>query len=321
MTTFKYMSTTALIAVSTMAIIGVSVPKAADASSTETDEFTIAQIVDADTVPIPSVMQDPKPLKAFLKTLFDAQLYLRAEEKIPAKANIERALEQLEVIENLNEDDDGVIDQADQTDFGFRKVIQVRVSDVLVPSRVIVPMGTLDSFKATPAVVPLGQDELSKAKIAEALDVNGLKEKEIRDIEVNYIKVDVDKSFVRDRLESALEEITEDDFLGAHFDLVQIQLDMLEDRDSRLVPARMKAQDNIGLARFLFEEKRYDAARKALNAAGNAIDRMDDIERDIATLREVRLEFEELEKEIAEEDPTLFEKIDKKLEEWWDKLS
>lgn len=189
--------------------------------------------------------------------------------------------------------------------YAERKVLEVEFGSTLMPEK---------------AVMPVKDGQVTVAAIEKALRIEGLKKGELKDVDVRYIADDMDVARVREQLNQAKDELVKNEYYGAQYDLLQIQRGMLEDAED-VVPAQTRARDNLALTRYLVREEEFEAARETVTAAQTALDELDSSETNIADLSQIKDEVKTLRAQIEKRDPTMLEKIDKKLESWWKKLS
>lgn len=189
--------------------------------------------------------------------------------------------------------------------YAERKVLEVEFGSTLMPEK---------------AVMPVKDGQVTVAAIEKALRIEGLKKGELKDVDVRYIADDMDVARVREQLNQAKDELVKNEYYGAQYDLLQIQRGMLEDAED-VVPAQTRARDNLALTRYLVRQEEYEAARETVTEAQTALVQLDSNETNIADLSQIKGEVKTLRKQIEEQDPTMLETIDKKLESWWKKLS
>lgn len=191
-----------------------------------------------------------------------------------------------------------------------RKVLEVQFGSTIMPEK---------------AVMPIANGNVTNGAIKQALTIEGLKKGEIKDVKIRYITMKMDKKAARDQLIEARKELESEDFYGAQYDLLQIQRSMLEDGDDN-IPAQTRARDNIALTRYLVKSEDYDAARETLDQAEDAIDDMEEASKTknqalASNVVKIKREIESLDDVIKKRDPSMFDKIDEKLETWWNELS
>ena len=189
--------------------------------------------------------------------------------------------------------------------YAERKVLEVEFGSTLMPEK---------------AVMPVTDGQVTVAAIQKALNIDGLKKGALRDVDVRYIADDIDGDVLREQLDQAKDELVKGDYYGAQYDLLQIQRGMLADGDN-VVPAQTRARDNISLTRYLVGAEEFNAARETINEAEAALDDLEGSEQQVSDISEIKGEVASLRKQIEKRDPSMFEKIDKKLESWWKKLS
>ncbi len=189
----------------------------------------------------------------FLFSLYDAQIALHNKNAEKAAEHIDAALRLVDELQDVDK----------ETDFGTDKALYNTLRRV-----VELDFGTF--FTPERAVMPVTNENLTGAKLYEAINIEELEEGTLKEAKIRYIAFDIDSTQFKGELTEALKAIKEDDLYSAQYDLLQIQRDMLEDVDME-IPPTLQARDNIALARFLLAHREYGAAVKALDSVEAAL--------------------------------------------------
>jgi hypothetical protein len=144
----------------------------------------------------------------------------------------------------------------------------------------------------------------------------------VTDADIVYLTLDL-----RDYKDSTYFDKADAAIIEGNLKEADNQLAMLIDAsvkvDARIAVPNDKARDNLALARNFIAGKNYDGARYALTHADNALDELQrndlykEHRNDIIAMRK---DVSNLQGYITENDPTMIEKTDKKLDKWWNDL-
>ena len=261
--------------------------------------------------------------KMFLTDLYHAQLAMQSKDKIAAEKHISDAVHKLKTVGGTEDNEaKGIIPKAKETAedivekvdpsvegtamssnlFDERKVISLEVEGEVEPDDLVYPVsGT-------------GQD------FAKAVTESKLDGKKLEGAKIRYIALEVDATSAKTQLQQALKEIKSDNYSDAEDQIEDVQESFLEERE-QIIPAKLRAKDNISLTRLMVQKAQYEAARDSLEEAEDALTDLKDKKGSEVAVQNIQSEFEELEKQIAQQDPDLLDKIDSTLEKWWNSLS
>lgn len=145
----------------------------------------------------------------------------------------------------------------------------------------------------------------------------------VTDADIVYLTVDLTDNKAATYLKDAETAVAAGNLREADNQLAKL-VENVVSVDSRVSLPHEKARDNISLSRRFVASKNYDGARNALNHADDALDEMQNGEtykgrrNDIIAMRQ---EINEIQQIISRRDPSLLEKLDSKMETWWNNLN
>lgn len=144
----------------------------------------------------------------------------------------------------------------------------------------------------------------------------------VKNAEAAYISISIDPSKSLEYLQKAKTELDENDFNDASEELDDLIKASVEAEKVKEMPL-VKAQDNINLARHFLRAQNYDGARFALKHAENAIKDMEGDEQysqQSQRIQDMHAQVEKLRTRLAKKDPTMLDKAQAQLNEWWQEL-
>jgi len=144
----------------------------------------------------------------------------------------------------------------------------------------------------------------------------------IKDAEVVYLTVDLNKAQVDERLNEALDDISRNHLEAADNTLGNLIDGVMQTAAERPAPG-IKARDNMELANHYLQAHQYDAARYPLRHAKTALEEMKDDDRYAAQrvkIREMLAQIDETEDTIARRDPNTMERAEQTVHQWWSNL-
>lgn len=145
----------------------------------------------------------------------------------------------------------------------------------------------------------------------------------VTDADIVYLTVDLTDNKAATYLKDAETAILKGNLREADNQLARMVENVVK-VDSRVSVPHEKARDNIALSRRFVAGKNYDGARNALNHADDALDEMQNSEgyksrrKDIIAMRQ---EVNDIQQIIGRRDPSILEKLDNKMETWWNNLN
>ncbi|MGE0252735.1 MAG: YfdX family protein [Dongiaceae bacterium] len=145
----------------------------------------------------------------------------------------------------------------------------------------------------------------------------------VTDAEMVYITLDLsDIDDTKKSLTEAKTAVSKGDLSKADNKLDNIIDDTINMEKVASLPLD-KARDNIALTRSFLQARNYSGARYALKHADKGLDEMQRDDRYQArrqTVSAMRQEIKSLEKTIDKRDPSILQKTEAKLGEWWNEL-
>lgn len=188
------------------------------------------------------------------------------------------------------------------------KTVQFEYGDGMAPNELTVP---IRGHQINPETLDLSISSVARRgeKISEA--------------EVEYVTLKADKEDLKEKLRSAEKNIDEDDLITAEIHLRRAEIAFIEERDDN-IPHLEKARDNLALARSMIRKEAFDAAESAVDKAEEELDTVSDNTSDKQRkqrIDEARKELASLSDTISRRDPSVLDRADKKLEEWWNEFS
>ncbi|MBV8938608.1 MAG: YfdX family protein [Alphaproteobacteria bacterium] len=144
----------------------------------------------------------------------------------------------------------------------------------------------------------------------------------VTDAEIVYVSLDLSGARVQKRLDKADADIAAGKLENARSELADLSDEVIKVDDRVKLPLE-KATDNIALARVFVATGNYDGARYPLRHAESALKEMekdDQYKSHRDAIAAMRKEAEQLQQAITRNDPTLLDKTDAKLQQWWNDL-
>ncbi len=144
----------------------------------------------------------------------------------------------------------------------------------------------------------------------------------VTDADIVYLTVDLTDNKAAAYLEDAQKALEMGNVKDADNQLAQLIKNAVT-VDSKVSVPNDKARDNIALARRFIFSKNYDGARNALNHADDALDEMqnnDSFKSRRNGIIAMRREVNEIQDLISAKDPSVIEKIDNRMESWWNNI-
>ncbi len=263
--------------------------------------------------------------KMFLTDLHHAQLAMQNKDKVAAEKHISDAVHKLKsvggydgkkpqgIIPKAKETAEEIIEKVDPT----AEVEGTTMPSKLFDERKVISLEIEGDVEPDDLVYPVSANDQNFAKVMTESNLEG---KKLEGAKVRYIALKVDAASAEARLQEALKEIKSDNFSEAEDQIEDVQESFLEERE-QIVPAKLRAKDNISLTRLMVQKAQYEAARDSLEEAEDALAELKDNKHSKGAVQNIQSEFKELEKQIAQQDPDLLDKIDTTLEKWWNSLS
>jgi hypothetical protein len=144
----------------------------------------------------------------------------------------------------------------------------------------------------------------------------------VTDAEIVYITLDLNNDKADQRLNEATSQIDRNEFAAAQSTLESLMNQVVKEDNAVAMPHE-KARDNLALARTFIAQRNYDGARYSLNHAKDALDEMEKSARYSDRKDRVlamRQEVDRMQGDIKRNDPTVLEKADAKIQQWWEDL-
>ncbi|MBX7146324.1 MAG: YfdX family protein [Alphaproteobacteria bacterium] len=154
------------------------------------------------------------------------------------------------------------------------------------------------------------------------LDTGSKNSLAVSDAEMVYLTVDLTDNQADKYLDQAETALKNNDLKAADENLDDLTDDII-DVDSKVSLPLDKARDNIALARHFIQTANYDGARYALSHADDALDELEDsnqYQARKATVTTMRKNVQSMENLVSKKDPTMLEKADAELNQWWEEL-
>lgn len=244
---------------------------------------------------------DLEAKKEFLSHIYEAQIQLHSKNGAETAKHLQQANETLQGIHPAGPYESGLADAIDKKAYLGAKAVEIAYGPPLMTEK---------------TVIPITEADVTIETLEDTVNMTGIERGTVKDAEVRYIAFDFDRDKVQKQLNQAQKKLAEQDFSGAQEELRKIQRDVLEDSQEN-IPAKIRARDHLALARFMMQKAEYDAAREAMDSARNALNNM----QGQAEATAINAELQQLAGTINDRDPTALQKLDKKLEEWWNQLS
>ena len=293
----------------------LSAGSSADATGTSKQEMTS-----------PSAnMNDLAARKMFLTDLHHAQLAMQNKDKSAAEKHVSDAVHKLKtvggydgnaakkIIPKAKETAKDIVEKADPTS----EVEGTTISSGVFDERKVIALEIEGDVEPDDLVYPVSGNDQNFAKVMSQSNLEG---KKLEGAKVRYIALEVDTGSAETRLQQALKEIKSDNYSDAEDQIEDVQEAFLEERE-QIIPAKLRAKDNISLTRLMVQKSQYEAARDSLEEAEDALADLKDKKGSENAVQNIQSEFKELEKQIAQQDPDLLDTIDTTLEKWWNSLS
>jgi hypothetical protein len=144
----------------------------------------------------------------------------------------------------------------------------------------------------------------------------------VTDAEIVYLSLDLSGDKAEQRLSEAMNEIERNEISSAQATLDGLIDEVIKEDEVTPLPHE-KARANMALARSFIAQQNYEGARFALDHAKDALEEMDDNSR-YADRRDrniaMRQEVERMQSDIQRNDPTMLERADAQIREWWNDL-
>jgi cellobiose-specific phosphotransferase system component IIA len=263
--------------------------------------------------------------KMFLTDLHHAQLAMQNKDKGGAEKHISAAIHKLKTVGGTDSSEaKGIIPKAKETAEEIVEKIDpttevegTTMSSNLFDERKVISLEVEGNVEPDDLVYPVSGTGQDFSKVMTDSNLDG---KKLEGAKVRYIALKVDAGSADAKLKQALNEIKSDNYSDAEDQIEDVQEAFLEERE-QIIPAKLRAKDNISLTRLMVQKAQYEAARDSLEEAQDALAVLKDKKDSRAAVESIQSEFKALEKQIAQQDPNLLDKIDTTLEKWWNSLS
>lgn len=145
----------------------------------------------------------------------------------------------------------------------------------------------------------------------------------VTDADIVYLTLNLTDDKAETHLNQAEAAITAGNLKSADNHLAQLT-EAVVTVDSKVAMPSVKAHDNIALARNFIVGRNYEGASYALKHADDALDEMQKDNNNKARLSDImvmRKDVSNLQEYIAKKDPTMIQKANAKMEQWWKDLN
>lgn len=144
----------------------------------------------------------------------------------------------------------------------------------------------------------------------------------VTDADIVYLTLDFDGDEAQKYLNAADTAVTAGNLKEASSQLAKLTSTVMTVENQVAMPLN-KARDNITLARGFIAGENYAGARYALRHADdalNAMEKSDIYKNQRRKIVSMRKDVKSLQGAITKKDPTLLEKADQQMEQWWEEL-
>ncbi|MBO6827827.1 MAG: hypothetical protein JJ879_16625, partial [Sneathiella sp.] len=292
-----------LMCATAMSVLAVGVTPALSAGGNADATGAAKQVITSPS----ATMSELAARKMFLSDLHHAQLAMQNKDKGAAEKHITDAIHRMksvggsygkevkDIIPKAKETVEDIVEKVDPMSdvegttmpsnlFDERKVISLEVEGDIEPDDLVYPVtGNHQNFAKVMTDSKLEGQKLEGAK-------------------VRYIALEIDAASADERLQQALKELKSGNYSDAEDEIEDVQESFIEERE-QIIPAKLRAKDNISLTRLMVQKAQYEAARDSLEEAEDALSELKDKENSKAAVQNIQSEFKALEKQIAQQDP------------------